>query len=136
MSLVTGDTAAADDISAALPAGLGDTPVAPRRTQGKFTQGSILRHTVVMTATGAVGTLSIFVVDLLSLLYVSWLGRTELKAAVGFATQVSMFPVAVNIGLSIAVTAAVSRALVLGIGPWRGASRPPGSRMFSWPAPS
>ena len=77
----------------------------------KFTQGSILRHTLVMTCTGAVGALSIFVVDLLSLLYVSWLGRTDLKAAVGFATQVLLYPVSINIGLAIAVTAVVSRAL-------------------------
>lgn len=109
--------ATAEAPAAVLPAALGDTPVPPlpddRRPAAppKFTQGSILRHTLVMTATGAIGTLSIFAVDLLSLLYVSWLGRTELKAAVGFATQVSLFPIAVNIGLSIAVTAAVSRAL-------------------------
>lgn len=79
--------------------------------EGKFTRGSILRHTLVMTATGTVGTLSIFAVDLLSLVYVSRLGRTELKAAVGFATQVLVYPIAINIGLTIAITAAVSRAL-------------------------
>ena len=79
--------------------------------KARFTRGSVLRHVIVMTATGAVGTLSIFVVDLLSLIYVSRLGSTELKAAAGFATQVLVYPVAVNIGLAIAVTAAVSRAL-------------------------
>ena len=80
-------------------------------TEARFTRGSILRHTLVMTATGTVGTLSIFAVDLLSLIYVSRLGRTELKAAVGFATQVLVYPIAINIGLTIAITAAVSRAL-------------------------
>ena len=80
-------------------------------TEARFTRGSILRHTLVMTATGTVGTLSIFAVDLLSLVYVSRLGRTELKAAVGFATQVLVYPIAINIGLTIAITAAVSRAL-------------------------
>ena len=80
-------------------------------TEARFTRGSILRHTLVMTATGTVGTLSIFAVDLLSLVYVSRLGRIELKAAVGFATQVLVYPIAVNIGLAIAITAAVSRAL-------------------------
>ncbi len=84
---------------------------ASRETEARFTRGSILRHTLVMTATGTVGTLSIFAVDLLSLVYVSRLGRTELKAAVGFATQVLVFPIAINIGLTIAITAAVSRAL-------------------------
>ncbi len=71
----------------------------------------MLRHVLVMTATGTVGTLSIFAVDLLSLVYVSHLGSTELKAAAGFATQVLVYPVAINIGLTIAVTAAVSKAL-------------------------
>ncbi|WP_237480337.1 MATE family efflux transporter [Lichenibacterium dinghuense] len=89
---------------------------APRRGtdpafRARFTRGSVLRHVLVMTATGTVGTLSIFAVDLLSLVYVSHLGSTELKAAAGFATQVLVYPVAINIGLTIAVTAAVSRAL-------------------------
>ena len=88
----------------------------------KFTRGSILRHTLVMTGTGAVGALSIFSVDLLSLLYVSWLGRTELKAAVGFATQVMLYPIAINIGITIAITAGVSRALGAG-------DRPGGRRL-------
>ncbi len=79
--------------------------------EARFTRGSILRHTLVMTGTGTIGTLSIFAVDLLSLVYVSRLGRTELKAAVGFATQVLVYPIAINIGLTIAITAAVSRAL-------------------------
>ena len=81
-----------------------------------------MRHTLVMTGTGAVGTLSIFAVDLLSLLYVSWLGRTDLKAAVGFATQVMLYPIAINIGITIAITAAVSRALGAG-------DRPRGRRL-------
>lgn len=92
------------------PAALAPEP-APVAPAGKFVQGSILRHTLVMTTTGAVGALSIFLVDLLSLLYVSWLGRTELKAAVGFASQVLLYPVSINIGLTIAVTALVSRAI-------------------------
>ena len=84
------------------------------RSRARFTSGSVLRHVLVMTLTGAIGTLSIFAVDLLSLIYVSRLGSTELKAAAGFATQVLVYPVAVNIGLTIAVTAAVSRALGAG----------------------
>ena len=79
--------------------------------KARFTRGSVLRHVLVMTGTGTVGTLSIFVVDLLSLIYVSRLGATELKAAVGFATQVMVYPIAINIGVTIAITAAVSRAL-------------------------
>ncbi|MGO8797591.1 MAG: MATE family efflux transporter [Roseiarcus sp.] len=79
-----------------------------------FTEGSTMRHVAVMTATGAVGLMAIFVVDLLSLLYVSRLGDQSLKAAVGYASQVLFLAVAVNIGLTIAVAATVSRALGAG----------------------
>ena len=91
--------------------GIADDAAPLTVTLPKFVQGSVLRHTLVMTSTGAVGALSIFVVDLLSLLYVSWLGGTQLKAAVGFATQVLLYPISINIGLTIAVTAVVARAL-------------------------
>lgn len=67
-----------------------------------------------MTATGSVGLMALFLVDLLSLLYVSALGQTTAKAGVGYATQVLFFPVAVNIGMAIAVTAQVARALGAG----------------------
>ncbi len=40
-----------------------------------FVSGSLMGHVAVMTGTGAIGLMAIFVVDLLSLLYVSWLGR-------------------------------------------------------------
>lgn len=79
-----------------------------------FTRGSIFRHVLVMTGTGTVGVLAIFVVDLLSLLYVSRLQQTDLTAAVGYATQVLFYPVSINIGLTIAVTALMARALGAG----------------------
>ncbi|MFO1115860.1 MAG: MATE family efflux transporter [Beijerinckiaceae bacterium] len=79
-----------------------------------FTQGSILRHVLAMTASGSVGLVSVFVVDLLSLLYVSWLGNPALTAGVGFASQVTFFAMSANIALSIAISANVSRALGAG----------------------
>ncbi|MBX9741055.1 MAG: MATE family efflux transporter [Beijerinckiaceae bacterium] len=79
-----------------------------------FTEGSTLRHVLVMTATGSIGLVAIFAVDLLSLLYVSWLGDPKLTAAVGFATQIMFFLVSINIGLSIAITALVAQALGAG----------------------
>jgi Na+-driven multidrug efflux pump len=75
-----------------------------------FTEGSTMRHLIVMTAATSVGLMAIFIVDLLSLLYVSWLGDPRLTAAVGFASQVLFFSVSINIGLSIAIGALVSRA--------------------------
>jgi putative MATE family efflux protein len=70
-----------------------------------------MRHVIVMTSATSIGLMSIFLVDLLSLLYVSWLGDPKLTAAVGFASQVLFFSVSINIGLSIAIGALVSRAL-------------------------
>lgn len=80
----------------------------------RFVSGSILRHVVVMSATGSIGLMALFVVDLLSLLYVSKLGDPTLTAAVGFATIVQFFAIAINIGLMIAAGALVSRAIGAG----------------------
>ena len=69
-----------------------------------------MRHVIVMTAATSAGLMSIFAVDLLSLLYISWLGDPKLTAAVGFASQVLFFSISINIGISIAIGALVSRA--------------------------
>lgn len=70
-----------------------------------------MRHVAVMAGTGSVGLIAIFAVDLLSLLYVSWLGDPALTAGVGLATIVLFFALSINVGLMIAVGALVSRAL-------------------------
>ena len=77
----------------------------------KFVEGSTMRHVVVMTATGSVGLISIFIVDFLNLFYISRLGQQELAAAVGYAGTVLFFTTSVCIGLTIASSALVSRAL-------------------------
>jgi Na+-driven multidrug efflux pump len=93
----------------------------PKRESGRFVEGSILRHVVTMSATGSVGLMAIFVVDFLSLLYVSKIGDPSLTAAVGFATIIQFFAIAINIGLMIAAGALVSRAI--GAGDAAGARR-------------
>lgn len=80
-----------------------------------------MRHVIAMTAASSVGLMAIFAVDLLSLLWVSWLGDPRLTAAVGFATQVLFFSVSISIGLVIAIGALVSRAL--GVGEFAAARR-------------
>ncbi|MFQ5566666.1 MAG: MATE family efflux transporter [Paracoccaceae bacterium] len=80
----------------------------------RFTTGSTMRHVAVMTTTGAVGLMSLFLVDVANLFYISLLGQAELAAAIGFAGTVQFFMVSVSIGLSIAVTATVSRAVGAG----------------------
>jgi putative MATE family efflux protein len=86
-------------------------PVATARSIAVFTQGSTLRHVLVMTATGSIGLIAIFVVDLLSLLYIARLKDPALTAGIGFATQILFFTISINIGLSIAVSALVARSI-------------------------
>ena len=77
----------------------------------KFTRGPIMRHVAVMTATGSIGLMAIFVVDFLNLFYIAMLGEQELAAAIGYAGTVLFFTVSLCIGVTIAGTALVSRAL-------------------------
>lgn len=79
--------------------------------QARFTQGSTMRHVIEMTVTGAIGLMAIFLVDFLSLFYVSRLDNDELTAGVGYATTVLFVAISVNIGSMIAGTALVSRAI-------------------------
>jgi putative MATE family efflux protein len=90
-------------------------------TGAKFTTGSTMRHVVVMTATGGVGLISLFLVDALNLFYISLLGQQEMAAAIGFAGTVQFFMISMAIGLSIAATAVVSRTI--GAGDHEGARR-------------
>ena len=73
-----------------------------------------MRHVAVMTATGSIGLIAIFSVDALSLFWVARLGVESYKAAIGYASQLSFMLMAVNIGLTIAISARVSRALGAG----------------------
>lgn len=82
--------------------------------KARFTSGSTMRHVAVMTATGATGLMALFLVDAANLLYISMLGVTEMAAAIGYAGTVQFFMVSVSIGLSIAATALVSRAIGAG----------------------
>jgi putative MATE family efflux protein len=77
----------------------------------RFVTGSTMRHVMVMTGSGSIGLIAIFVVDLLSLLYVSRLNDPRLTAGVGLATIVIFITMSINVGLMIAVGALVSRAL-------------------------
>jgi len=79
-----------------------------------FTHGSLMRHVAVMTATGAVGLMAAFGVDLLSLFWVSQLGDQAYKAAVAYVGLVFFVAISISIGLTIAASATVSRALGAG----------------------
>jgi len=77
----------------------------------RFVAGSTMRHVLVMTGTGAAGLIAIFIVDFISLLYISWLNDPSLTAGVGLATVVMFFTVSINVGLMIPIGALVSRSL-------------------------
>lgn len=64
-----------------------------------------------MSLTSSVGLMAIFVVDLINILYISWLEDHVATAAVGYAGAVLFFTTSFGIGISIAVSALVSRAL-------------------------
>ena len=59
-----------------------------------------MRHVVVMTATGSIGVMAIFIVDFLNLFYISLLGQQELAAAIGYAGTVLFFTVSLCIGIT------------------------------------
>ena len=87
---------------------------AARDRRPVFTHGSLMRHVAVMTATGAIGLMAVFAVDLLSLFWVSKLGDQAFKAAIGYVGLTTFFAMSINIGLTIAASATVSRALGAG----------------------
>ncbi len=79
--------------------------------EGRFTTGSTLRHVTVMSLTGSVGLSFMFLIDVATLYWVSYLQDETLVAGVGLAWAVQLFTISFGIGLGIAGTALVGRAL-------------------------
>lgn len=77
----------------------------------RFIEGSTLRHVVMMTLSNAVGIISIFIVDLIDLYFLSLLGEESIVAGVGFATAVLSFMTAIGIGLLVAMSVLVSQRI-------------------------
>lgn len=89
----------------------------------KFTQGNLMRHVSTMSLLSSIGLMAVFAVDLIDLFFISLLGVEELAAAAGYASTLMFFASAINIGLSIAAAALVSRAI--------GANNEEGARRFA-----
>lgn len=83
------------------------TPGTP--SKARFVEGSTMRHVVVMSATGSVGLMAVFLVDFANLFYIAQLGQQHLAAAIGYAGTILFFNVSICIGITIAATALVSR---------------------------
>ncbi|MGE3876570.1 MAG: MATE family efflux transporter [Parvibaculaceae bacterium] len=91
--------------------------------EARFVTGSTMRHVVTMTFTGAVGLMSMFLVDLADLFYLSLLGKTEITAAIGYAGTIVFTNLSLCIGTGIAASVLVARNL--------GARRPERAREFA-----
>ncbi len=82
--------------------------------EGRFLSGSTMGHVVRMTMTGAAGITFVFLVDAMNLFWIAMLGDARMVAAIGFAFAIQFFSVSSGIGLMIAATVLVSRAIGAG----------------------
>lgn len=74
----------------------------------------MLRHILVMTGTGAIGLMAIFMGDLANIYFLNQLGDEAIIAAVGYASSIMFLTISIGIGLAIAATALVSPAIGAG----------------------
>ncbi len=102
-----------DSSSQSPPEGAAAQP-AGQPGRAKFLTGSIPRHVLVMTSTGAIGLVSIFLAELIDVLFLSMLGDVEVLAAIGYSGPLVFLTVAFSIGLSIATVSLVAPALGAG----------------------
>ena len=79
--------------------------------QARFLTGSTLRHVTIMTLTGALGLMSMFLVDLADLFFLSMLQVTEVTAAIGYAGTIVFTNLSMSVGTGIAAAALVARNL-------------------------
>tara|TARA_R110002124_G_scaffold55459_8_gene156774 strand:+ start:511 stop:1854 length:1344 start_codon:yes stop_codon:yes gene_type:complete len=81
------------------------------KRQARFVTGSTMRHVAVMTTTGMIGLTFMFLVDAITLFWVSKLNSETFMAAMGFAWTVQFFTISIAVAFMIAATAMVSRSL-------------------------
>ncbi len=85
--------------------------MAQNKGQARFLSGNLFRHVTVMALTSSVGLMAVFAVDLINMIYISMLGQAELAAAIGYAGAILFFTSSFGIGLAVAVSAMVARAV-------------------------
>lgn len=76
-----------------------------------FTEGSVARHILVMSSTSALSLLAVFLVDILTLVYVSMLHVPLLLAAVGVAKIPVFLNSAIGTGFTIAAATVLSERI-------------------------
>jgi putative MATE family efflux protein len=88
-----------------------DAAATGANVQARFVTGSILRHVIFMTMTGALGLMAMFAVDLADLYFLSLLNDTNVTAAIGFAGTIAFANLSMALGIGIASAALVARNL-------------------------
>jgi putative MATE family efflux protein len=73
-----------------------------------------MRHVVVTTLLSAIGLMSLFIVDLADLYFLSLLGNNDITAAIGYAGTVGFTNLSISIGIGIASVALVARQIGAG----------------------
>ena len=86
----------------------------PGPEQGKFVTGSLMRHVVTMSLSGALGLSFTFLVDFLALWWISQLRIEAQMAAVGIAGTIQFGIMSMGIGMMIGAVALVARAIGMG----------------------
>ncbi|MDT3267444.1 MATE family efflux transporter, partial [Pseudomonas amygdali pv. morsprunorum] len=84
-------------------------------TKAVFTKGSMLRHVVFMTSTSATSLLSIFLIEVLTVVYIAMLRDDSLLAAFAVAKTLMFFLISMILGIAVAVSTTVSRSLGSGV---------------------
>lgn len=77
----------------------------------RFTDGSITRHTLSMAGSTGLGLLAFFLVDILTIIYISRLGDPVLVATVGVAKTLAFLNMASCSGVTVAAGVIVSRRI-------------------------
>ena len=92
-------------------------PVAPSRpdlpTRGTFTEGSVLRHVIKLSASLSFGYSSWVVASLVEAIYLGMLGTRQL-AAVAFTMPVTMLVMSIGYGLGIGASSVIARRMGAG----------------------
>lgn len=89
------------------------TPTGMRQPSrpAKFLEGNLFRHVAVMSLTASVGLMVLFMVDFVNIIFISWLMDADLTAAVGYGGAILFFTTSFGIGMAIAASALVARAV-------------------------
>jgi putative MATE family efflux protein len=86
-------------------------PPPPAADAPKFVTGSLLRHILVMTGTGAVGLVAIFIGEFANLVFLAQLPDPAVVPAYGYSSAIVFLTISIGIGLAIAAAALVAPAV-------------------------